>query len=134
MKKTPPSMDAWLREAKQDPTAEKIGTVVPITCDTLYTCVLFCLIGLYNLFFTFFFEEFMQIIDLDKMGDNMEVAKMLVKTYNKIKPLLQDIFPGVTDEELDRVKIKELIPVVIQIGESIADSLNILNPGNLTRA
>lgn len=25
MKKTPPSMDAWLREAKQDPTAEKIG-------------------------------------------------------------------------------------------------------------
>lgn len=25
MKKTPPSMDAWLKEAKQDPTAEKIG-------------------------------------------------------------------------------------------------------------
>ena len=25
MKKTPPSMDAWLREAKQDPSAEKIG-------------------------------------------------------------------------------------------------------------
>ena len=25
MKKTPPSMDAWLREAKADPTAEKIG-------------------------------------------------------------------------------------------------------------
>ena len=25
MKKTPPSMDAWLRDAKQDPSAEKIG-------------------------------------------------------------------------------------------------------------
>ena len=25
MKKTPPSMDAWLREAKADPSAEKIG-------------------------------------------------------------------------------------------------------------
>jgi len=25
MKKTPPSMDAWLKEAKQDPSAEKIG-------------------------------------------------------------------------------------------------------------
>ena len=25
MKKTPPSIDAWLREAKADPTAEKIG-------------------------------------------------------------------------------------------------------------
>ena len=25
MKKTPPSMDAWLKEAKADPTAEKIG-------------------------------------------------------------------------------------------------------------
>ena len=25
MKKTPPSIDAWLREAKQDPSAEKIG-------------------------------------------------------------------------------------------------------------
>lgn len=79
-------------------------------------------------------EEFMQIIDLEKIGDNIEVAKMLVKTYNKIKPLLQDIFEDVTSEELDRVKIKELIPVVIQIGESIAESLDILKSGNLTRA
>lgn len=79
-------------------------------------------------------EEFMQIIDLDKINDNMEVAKMLVKTYSKIKPLLRDIFPGVTDEELNHVKIKELIPVVIQVGESIADSLDILNQGNSMRA
>lgn len=75
-------------------------------------------------------EEFMQIIDIDKIKDNVEVVKMVMKCYGKIKPLLKDIFPGVTDEELDRVKIKELVPVVIGVGTSIMESLDLIKSGN----
>lgn len=75
-------------------------------------------------------EEFMQVIDIDKVGDNMEVAKMVVKCYGKIKPLLKDVFPGVTDEELNNVKIKELIPVIIDICTSIVESLDLVKSGN----
>lgn len=75
-------------------------------------------------------EEFMQIIDIDKVGDNVEVAKMVVKCYGKIKPLLKDIFPGITDDELNRIKIKELIPVIIDVCYSIMDSLDLIKSGN----
>ena len=75
-------------------------------------------------------EEFMQIIDIDKIGDNLEVAKMVVKCYGQIKPLLKDVFAGVTDEELNRVKIKELIPVIIDICTTIIEDLDLIKSGN----
>lgn len=75
-------------------------------------------------------EEFMQIIDIDKIGDNIEVAKMVVKCYGKIKPLLKDVFPGITDDELKNVKIKELVPLIGEIGKSIVESLDLVKSGN----
>lgn len=79
-------------------------------------------------------EEFMRIIDVDKLGDSVEVAKMIVKGYGQIKPLLRDVFPGITDEELNRVKVTELAQTIMQIGMAVADSLKVLNQGNLARA
>lgn len=34
---------------------------------------------------------------------------------NQVKPLLKDVFYGLTDEELKYIKVKELIPVVVGI-------------------
>lgn len=75
-------------------------------------------------------EEFMQIIDIDKVNDNLEVAKMVVKCYGQIKPLLKDVFVGVTDDELNRVKVKELIPVIIEICTTIIEDLDLVKSGN----
>ena len=74
-------------------------------------------------------EEIMQIIDFDKMDNNVAVATMVVKCYAQLKPFLKDVFPGVTDEELTRVKVKELIPTFKEIITSIMDSLNLLKKG-----
>lgn len=79
-------------------------------------------------------EEFMRIIDIDKLGDSMEVAKMIVKGYGQLKPLLMDVFPEITDEELNRTKVNELVQTVIQIGLSIGESLKELGSGNAKRA
>lgn len=79
-------------------------------------------------------EDFMNILDLDKMGDQIEVAKMVVKGYGQIKPLLKDVFPELTDEELKRIKVPELVQTIVQIGLSIVDSLKELKPGNTARA
>ena len=38
-------------------------------------------------------EDFMEIIDIDKLNDKNEVAKMAVKGYKQLKPLIMDIFP-----------------------------------------
>ena len=79
-------------------------------------------------------EEFMRIIDIDKLGDSMEVAKMIVKGYGQLKPLLMGVFPEITDEELNRTKVNELVQTVIQIGLSIGESLKELGSGNAKRA
>lgn len=79
-------------------------------------------------------EDFMRIIDVDKLDNSVEVAKMIVKGYGRLKPLLRDVFPDVTDEELDCVKVSEMVQTIVQIGMSIADSLKELKSGNVRRA
>lgn len=74
-------------------------------------------------------EDIMNVIDVDKMNDNRAVALMVMQGYRQIKPLLQDVFAGVTSEELDRVKIKEVVVVFIQICSAVLDSLKILQTG-----
>lgn len=60
-------------------------------------------------------EDVIEIIDIDKLDDNMEWAKVIALSMKKLKPLLKEVFTGVTDDELKNTKIKELIPLFINI-------------------
>jgi hypothetical protein len=75
-------------------------------------------------------EDILDVIDVDKLDDKKEITRMVVKGYKKIKPLLFDIFPGVTEEELRRTKISELITVMVDAAEAAAQSLEVLQKGN----
>lgn len=79
-------------------------------------------------------EEFMQIIDIDKLGDSVELAKMVVKGYGQIRPLLLDVFPELTEEELNRTKVTEVVQTIIQIAMAIGESLKELGTKNVVRA
>ena len=75
-------------------------------------------------------DDFMNIIDLEKLADKGEAAKMLTKCYRQLMPLLKDIFPEVTDEELKRVKVNELVKTFMQVGTAIVDGFDVLKQGN----
>lgn len=75
-------------------------------------------------------EDIMQLIDIDKMTDNAAIVRAVVGAYSKLKPFLKDVFVGVTDDELKRVKVKELLPTFVQIFTSIIEDLNIVKQGN----
>lgn len=67
-------------------------------------------------------EDIINIIDIEALSNREEsvdfiaaVAKIVVKGFDQFKPLLKDIFPGLTDEELRRVKVSEIVPVVINV-------------------
>lgn len=75
-------------------------------------------------------EDLMEIIDIDSMTDNAAIARMVVQSFGKLKPFIKDIFDGVTDDELKRVKVKELIPMFVDVFKSIIDSLDLLKTGN----
>ena len=71
-------------------------------------------------------EDFMDIIDIDKLGDQKEVAKMVVKSYSQLKPLIMDIFPELQNDEYRRIKVTELVRVVVQIGTAVVENLDLI--------
>lgn len=74
-------------------------------------------------------EDFMEIIDIDKIDDSVELAKMVVKGYDQLKPLLKDIFEDMTDEDFRGVKVPDLVLTIVEVGKAIGESLNILKTG-----
>lgn len=66
-------------------------------------------------------EDLLDVIDLDhlKTGNDAEFVKMIadavVKGFDLIKPLLKDIFDGLTDDELRNAKVKEIALVILNV-------------------
>jgi hypothetical protein len=75
-------------------------------------------------------EDLLEVIDFDKVEDNVEVGKMILKILPQIKPFLKDVFAGLTDDELKRTKVKELIPLFINIFKFALDELSSLGDGS----
>lgn len=66
-------------------------------------------------------EDLVDIINLDKLqtGSDAEIIKLVgdvvVHGLDVIKPLLKDIFEGLTDEELKHTKVKEIAAVLVDV-------------------
>lgn len=68
-------------------------------------------------------EDVINTVDIDKLTSGklddktlgIEVIKIVAKSFSKFKPLLQDVFEGLTDDEYRRTSIKEVANVVVQI-------------------
>lgn len=75
-------------------------------------------------------EELLQIFDPDILTNNVAIATAVFRCGGQLKPLLKDIFPDVTDEDLKHVKIKELVPLFMNICKNIANDIGLLQQGN----
>lgn len=78
-------------------------------------------------------QDIMAIIDIDKIkdGNETELAKMAVRGFNQVAPILRDVFPGVTSEELRRTKTKELVPLFVALAkEAIGTIAPVKQQGN----
>lgn len=76
------------------------------------------------------FEDIIEAIDENKLDDNMELAKVILVSLKKIKPLLKQVFVGLTDEELKNAKVKELIPLFINIIKGMMSEFKSLGDGS----
>ena len=69
-------------------------------------------------------EDLIDLIDLDQLknGSDIEiiklVGKIIVSGMGTIKPLLKDIFEGLTDEELKKTKVSEISTALVEIVKS----------------
>lgn len=74
-------------------------------------------------------EDLVNCVDLDKIDDTMEVGKMILKVLPQIKPLLKQIFPGVTDSEIRCTKVKELVPIFMKVLQYSFSEIGSLSDG-----
>ena len=59
-------------------------------------------------------EDLLGTIDADNMQKE-DILKLIVKAIKQIKPLLKDVFFGLTDDELKRTSLNEVVGVVLMI-------------------
>lgn len=71
-------------------------------------------------------EDLIDLIDEDNLQDNMELAKVIIKSMKKLKPVLKQVFVGVTDEELRLTRTNELVPLFMQIIKYMFTQVNSL--------
>lgn len=68
-------------------------------------------------------EDVMELVDIDKLTSGnisnqmlgVEIIKIVAKSFNKIKPFMQDIFEGLTDEEYRNTSLEDVGKVVISV-------------------
>ena len=69
-------------------------------------------------------EDILGIFDeIEDMGDNMQIFNAIRHNRSKLNDLLKDIFPELTDDELRRTKLFELVPVFIGLFGYVKASL-----------
>lgn len=66
-------------------------------------------------------EDLLNLIDLDKLNRKNDIefiqaaVDVVINGLGIIKPLLQDIFEGLTDDELRNTKVSEVASVLVTI-------------------
>ena len=60
-------------------------------------------------------EDLLDVINFDNLKDENEVVKVVIATLKNLKPFFKQIFDGLTDEEIKRAKVKELVPLFVKI-------------------
>ena len=62
-------------------------------------------------------EDILGTIDVDNLdiSDNKAIGFIVIKCMKQLKPLLKDIFVGITDEEIRNTHIQNLVEVFKQL-------------------
>lgn len=67
-------------------------------------------------------EDILKLVDIDKLTGKiddeqtmMEIMKIVIKAFMEFKPMIQEIFPDMTDDEYRRTQVVDVAGVVIQV-------------------
>lgn len=63
-------------------------------------------------------DNVLNTLDFDKMGEenfDMSLGLSILKNLKEVKPLMLDVFEGLTEEELSRVTTSKLVPIIFKI-------------------
>lgn len=59
----------------------------------------------------------MDLLKIEDMDDQMEMLKTIYNAWDEIKIVLSEVFPDASDEDWKNVKVKELLPIILEIAK-----------------
>lgn len=59
----------------------------------------------------------MELLKVEEIDNQMEMLKTIYKAWDEIKNVLSEVFPEVTEDDWKHVKVKELLPIIVEIAK-----------------
>ena len=71
-------------------------------------------------------RRLMGLLKIDQVDDQVEILKTVYDAWDELTSVLTVVFPDMTAEDWDHVKIKELLPIMIGIAKySVSEIMKI---------
>lgn len=62
-------------------------------------------------------KRLMELLKIEDMNDQLEMLKVIYGAWEEIKTVLAGVFPDVQPDEWEHVKVKELLPLILDIAK-----------------
>lgn len=59
----------------------------------------------------------MELLKIEDMDNQMEMLKTIYGAWDEIKIVLSGVFPDVSNDDWKHVKVKELLPIILEIAK-----------------
>lgn len=60
-------------------------------------------------------EDVIEIVDGKDLENKNDLVNIAIDSFHLLRPLLKEVFDGLTDDELRTVKVRELIVVIVEL-------------------
>jgi hypothetical protein len=62
-------------------------------------------------------KRLMELLKIEDMDDQLEMLKAIYGAWEEIETVLAGVFPDVQPDEWEHVKVKELLPLILDIAK-----------------
>ena len=79
-------------------------------------------------------EDVIEIIDGRDLENKNDLINVAIDSFHLLRPLLKEVFDGLTDDELRTVKICELIVVIVELIKASITNLKMITGDDVKNA
>ena len=79
-------------------------------------------------------EDVVEIIDGKDLENKNDLINVAIDSFHLLRPLLKEVFDGLTDDELRTVKIRELIVVIVELIKASITNLKMITGNDVNNA
>lgn len=79
-------------------------------------------------------EDVIEVIDGKDLENKSDLINVAIDSFHLLRPLLKEVFDGLTDDELRTVKVRELIVVIVELIKASIANLKMITGDDIKNA